>query len=99
MPPLSLFVGARDKLVDGAKLIERFEKVETGVVVLRSQVDEDYEHLDCIWGFDCIERVGKRVREDIWNTVAMDEDVVVPEGCCEEDKGVSAKKKEDMALR
>jgi hypothetical protein len=35
---------------------------------------------------DCIERVGKKVREDIWFTVLAD-DVVTPEGCQEADKG------------
>jgi hypothetical protein len=95
MPPVSLFIGGRDKLVDGAKLIERFEKIETEVVVLRGQIDGDYEHLDCLWSFDCIERVGKRIREDIWSTVPVEDDVVVPEGCRKEDKGTNAKRKED----
>jgi hypothetical protein len=42
--------------------------------------------LDCLWSMDCIERVGKKVREDIWFTVLAD-DVVTPEGCQEADKG------------
>jgi hypothetical protein len=84
-----------DKLVDGRKLIERFEKVETDVIVLRAQVDEEYEHLDCIWSFDCIERVGKRVRDDIWSTVT-ENDVIVPEGCQEEEKGMSARDIQDV---
>ena len=95
MPPVSLYVGGMDKLVDGRKLIERFEKVETDVIVLRAQVDEEYEHLDCIWGFDCIERVGKRVRDDIWSTVTAN-DVIVPEGCQEEEKGMSARDIQDV---
>ena len=91
MPPVALYIGGRDKLVDGRKLIERFEKVENDVIVLRKQVDEEFEHLDCIWGIDCIERVGQRVRDDIWYTVTVD-DVVVPEGCREEDKGSKTEK-------
>jgi len=95
MPPVSLYVGGMDKLVDGRKLIERFEKVETDVIVLRGQVDDEYEHLDCIWSFNCIERVGKRVRDDIWSTITTD-DVTVPEGCQEEEKGLNAKDIQDV---
>jgi hypothetical protein len=86
MPPVSLYVGGRDKLVDGRKLITRFETTEKEVVLVRSQVDEEYEHLDCLWSMDCIERVGKKVREDIWFT-AVGEQVITPDGCNEEDKG------------
>jgi hypothetical protein len=87
MPPVSLYVGGRDKLVDGRKLIERFKTVEKDVLLIRSQVDEEYEHLDCIWSMDCIERVGKKVREDIWLTVVADDEIVTPEGCRDEDRG------------
>jgi|SRR5437667_12829001 len=90
MPPVSLYVGGKDTLVDGRKLLERFQEVETDVIVLRGQVDDDYEHLDCLWSFDCIERVGQKVRRDIWSTIAVDE-VIVPEGCQVEDKGLLAK--------
>jgi hypothetical protein len=85
MPPVSLYVGGRDKLVDGRKLIQRFENVEK-VGVIRSQIDDDYEHLDCLWSMDCIERIGEKVREDIWIT-ADGYDVVVPEGCRANDMG------------
>jgi hypothetical protein len=86
MPPVSLYVGGKDKLVDGRKLIERFKTVEKEVMLIRAQVDEDYYHLDCLWSMDCIERVGEKVREDIWFTV-MGDGVVTPEGCREEDRG------------
>jgi hypothetical protein len=89
MPPISLYVGGRDKLVDGRKLIDRFEQAETDVVVIRAQIDEDYEHLDCLWSLDCIERIGVRVKEDIWLTT-LDEDIVVPEECRKEDQGTRA---------
>jgi hypothetical protein len=87
MPPISLYVGGQDKLVDGRKLLQRFEEVETDVVVIRSQIDEDYEHLDCLWSMDCIERIGEKVKEDIWYTTTA-EDVVVPAGCSLEEKGI-----------
>jgi hypothetical protein len=98
MPPVALYVGGRDKLVDGRKLIERFQKVESDIIILREQVDEEFEHLDCIWSVDCIERVGQRVREDIWNTVTVD-DVVVPQGCREENKGSKAKREKEDTTR
>jgi hypothetical protein len=85
MPPVSLYIGGRDKLVNGRKLIDRFENKEK-IVPIRIQIDEDYEHLDCLWSMDCIERIGKRIREDIWETIS-DDDVVIPEGCNLEDKG------------
>ena len=96
MPPVSMYVGNRDELVDGAKLIERFEKIERDVIVLRSQVDE-YEHLDCLWSMDAIDRVGKHIREDIWVTVQA-EDVIVPEECDVYDKGSKVRKQEDTNI-
>lgn len=89
MPPISLYVGGRDKLVEGRKLIERFDQVETDIVVIRTQIDEDYEHLDCLWSMDCIERIGVRVKEDIWSTT-LEQDIIVPEGCRKEDQGMRA---------
>lgn len=89
MPPVSIYVGGRDKLVEGEKLIDRFEQVETDIAVIRTQIDEDYEHLDCLWSMDCIERVGVRVKEDIWSTT-WEEDIIVPEGCRKEDQGIRA---------
>lgn len=85
MPPVSLYVGGRDRLVDGGKLIERLEQVEH-VEIIRTQVDQDYEHLDCLWAMDCIERIGEKVRQDIWLTTTAN-NVVVPRGCQETDKG------------
>jgi hypothetical protein len=93
MPPVSLYIGGKDKLVDGRKLIDRFKDVEREVVLVRAQVDDEYYHLDCLWSMDCIERVGEKVREDIWFTV-LAEDVVTPEGCREEDKGKLVKERD-----
>jgi len=87
MPPVSLYVGGKDQLVDGRKLIERLERVEKDVLLIRSQIDEDYEHLDCIWSMDCIDQVGRNVREDIWFTVPAEEDVITPQGCQPQEKG------------
>jgi hypothetical protein len=87
MPPISLYIGGRDQLVDGGQLVQRLKMVEKGVSVIRSQIDEDYEHLDCIWSMDCIDRIGKHVRDDIWFTISADEDVLVPEACQATEKG------------
>jgi hypothetical protein len=95
MPPLSLYIGGKDELVDGQKLIARFETVEKEVLVMRAQIDEEYEHLDCIWSMDCIERIGVKVREDIWFCVEG-EGFVTPEGCSEEDRGKYAKKQNNL---
>lgn len=59
--------------------------------VLRAQIDDEYEHLDCIWALDSIERVGLRIREDIWATCG-EGDVVVPHGCGEAGRGASIAK-------
>ena len=87
MPPVSLFIGGRDKLVDGRKLAARLKEREN-VSVLRAQIDDEYEHLDCIWALDSIERVARRVRKDIWATCG-EGDFVVPEGCGEHERGAS----------
>jgi hypothetical protein len=91
MPPVSIYIGGKDKLVDGRKLVERFENVERDILVIRIQVDEHYEHIDCLWSMDCIERIGRHVKEDIWATVQVD-NVIAPEGCIEEEKGRLYKK-------
>ena len=95
MPPVSLYIGGRDQLVDGQKLVDRLKTVEKNVLLIRSQIDEDYEHLDCIWSMDCIDRVGRNVRDDIWSTISKDEeDIITPEGCHSGDKGKLIQRKE-----
>lgn len=69
MPPVSLYVGGKDRLVDGRKLIQRLSEVERRVKVVRWQIDEEYEHLDCLWSMDCVERIGRNVRDDIKATI------------------------------
>ena len=53
-----------------------------------------YDHLDCIWSTDCIERIGNKIVEDIWYTTTAG-DVVVPTGCRPEDKGKYLKWNDD----
>ena len=69
VPPFALWVAGSDDLVDGRRLLRRFERGrEPHVKVVRAEVIEEYEHLDVIWAMDSIEKVGKGVRDVIWET-------------------------------
>lgn len=85
-PPFALWVCGADDLVDGRRLLRRFERNrEPFVDVVHSKIIEGYEHLDVIWAMDAIEKVGKEVREVIWRTA--DEEARktcrTPRGCAE----------------
>jgi pimeloyl-ACP methyl ester carboxylesterase len=68
-PPFALWVCGADDLVDGRRLLRRFERGrEPFVDVVHSKIIEGYEHLDVIWAMDAIEKVGKEVREVLWKT-------------------------------
>ncbi|KAK5716235.1 hypothetical protein LTR17_016498 [Elasticomyces elasticus] len=72
-PPLALWVAGADNLVDGRRLLRRFDRGrEPHVRVVHKKIIEGYEHLDVIWAMDAIEKVGKEVREVIWRTVEKD---------------------------
>lgn len=69
-PPLALWVAGADDLVDGRRLLRRFDRGrEPHVRVVHRKIIEGYEHLDVIWAMDAVEKVGKEVREVIWRTV------------------------------
>jgi len=69
VPPFALWVAGSDDLVDGRRLLRRFERGrEPHVRVVHSKVIEEYEHLDVIWAMDSIEKVGREVREVLWKT-------------------------------
>ena len=69
VPPFALWIGGADELVDGRRLLRRFERGrEPHVRLVHSKVIEEYEHLDVLWAMDSIEKVGKEVREVIWKT-------------------------------
>ncbi|KAF2281334.1 ab-hydrolase associated lipase-like protein [Westerdykella ornata] len=83
-PPFALWVCGADDLVDGRRLLRRFERNrEPFVDVVHSKIIEGYEHLDVIWAMDAIEKVGKEVREVIWRTAPEEARRVcrVPRGC------------------
>ncbi|KAH9825724.1 alpha/beta-hydrolase lipase region [Teratosphaeria destructans] len=83
-PPLAMWVGGADDLVDGRRLLRRFDRGrEPHVRIVHKKIIEGYEHLDVIWAMDAIEKVGKEVREVIWRTVDSEsaKKCRVPVGC------------------
>lgn len=69
-PPFALWIGGSDALVDGRRLLRRFQDgLEPHVRVVHSKIIEEYEHLDVIWAMDAIEQVGKEVRQVLWTTM------------------------------
>ena len=81
-PPFALWVAGNDYLVDGQRLLKRFERGrEPHVRVVHSKVIEGYEHLDVIWAMDSIEKVGREVRDVLWKTCNVRDRVLTPSGC------------------
>ncbi|SLM37691.1 Partial AB-hydrolase lipase domain [Lasallia pustulata] len=69
VPPFALWIGGSDELVDGRRLLRRFDRGrEPHVRVVHSKIIEEYEHLDVIWAMDSIDQVGKEVRQVLWST-------------------------------
>ncbi|GKT55370.1 sterol esterase 2 [Colletotrichum tofieldiae] len=82
VPPFALWVAGNDDLVDGKKLLRRFERGrEPHVNVVHSKVIPEYEHLDVIWAMDAPEQVFKEVREVLWKTCDARDECRVPKGC------------------
>ncbi|KAL5329778.1 hypothetical protein ACEPPN_003296 [Leptodophora sp. 'Broadleaf-Isolate-01'] len=82
VPPFALWVTGSDDLVDGRRLLRRFERGrEPHVRIVHSNVIEEYEHLDVIWAMDCIEKVGREIKEVLWKTCDVRDKVRVPKGC------------------
>ena len=53
VPPFALWVAGSDELVDGRRLLRRFERNrEPHVRVVHSKIIEEYEHLDVLWAMD-----------------------------------------------
>jgi pimeloyl-ACP methyl ester carboxylesterase len=69
VPPMAFWICGNDDLVNGRRLLRRFERGrEPHVDLVHSKIIEGYEHLDVIWAMDAIEKVGVEVREVIWKT-------------------------------
>ncbi|KAK4111955.1 alpha/beta-hydrolase [Canariomyces notabilis] len=81
-PPFALWVCGNDCLVDGDKLLRRFERGrEPHVSVVHTKVIPEYEHLDVIWAMDAVDKVFKEVREVLWKTCDARDICRVPRGC------------------
>lgn len=81
-PPMAFWVCGNDGLVDGPRLLRRFENGrEPHVKVVHSKVIDDYEHIDVLWAMDAVDQVFKEVREVLWKTCKDKERCVIPEGC------------------
>ena len=84
VPPFALWVAGSDELVDGRRLLRRFERGrEPHVRVVHSKIIPEYEHLDVIWAIDSVEKVANEVREVLWKTVPehVRSRCRVPKGC------------------
>ncbi|KAF3016846.1 hypothetical protein E8E14_011698 [Neopestalotiopsis sp. 37M] len=81
-PPFALWVAGNDDLVDGRKLLRRFEKGrEPHVDIVHSKVITEYEHLDVIWAMDAVDQVFSEIREVLWKTCNVRDQCRVPKGC------------------
>ncbi|KAK3394196.1 Alpha/Beta hydrolase protein [Podospora didyma] len=91
-PPFALWIAGNDALVDGGKLLRRFERGrEPHVRLVHRKVIEEYEHLDVIWAMDAVDQVFKEVREVLWKTCDVRDICRIPRGC----KNVPPLEKED----
>jgi len=80
--PFALWVAGDDDLVDGKRLLRRFENGrEPHVQVVHSKVIAGYEHLDVIWAMDARQQVFDEVKEVLWKTCNARAKCRVPLGC------------------
>ena len=83
-PPFAFWIAGSDDLVDGRRLLRRFNRGrEPHVNLVHQKVIPEYEHLDVIWAMDSIEKVAKEVKEVIWKTAPPEAKNAcrVPTGC------------------
>ena len=81
---MAFWVGGADNLVDGRRLLRRFERGrEPHVDIVHKKIIENYEHLDVIWAMDVVEKVSKEIKEILWKTAPAEARQVcrTPEGC------------------
>ena len=84
VPPFALWVAGADQLVDGRRLLRRFERGrEPFVRVVHQKVIDEYEHLDVLWAIDAVEKVGREVRDVLWRSVGKEQrrGCRTPRGC------------------
>ena len=81
-PPFAMWVAGSDDLVDGQKLLRRFERGrEPHVRVVHQKVIPHHEHLDVLWAMDAPDQIFKEVREVLWKTCNARDICRVPKGC------------------
>lgn len=97
-PPFALWVCGRDNLVDGDKILRRFERGrEPHARLVHRKVIREYEHLDVIWAMDAEDEVFREVREVLWRT-ASEKDRArcrVPKGCEEVERWVDDRREKN----
>ncbi|KAG5962576.1 hypothetical protein E4U58_003820 [Claviceps cyperi] len=82
VPPFAIWICGKDQLVDGRRLLRRFEKGrEPHVKLIYSKVVKEYEHLDVIWAVDAVEQVFQDMRDVLWTTCYDQEKFRTPAGC------------------
>ncbi|KAL6694682.1 Alpha/Beta hydrolase protein [Trichoderma pleuroticola] len=82
VPPFALWVCGDDHLVDGQRLLKRFQAGrEPHVKVVHSKVIPEYQHLDVIWAMDAPDQVFREIREVLWKTCDVRDSCRIPEGC------------------
>ena len=99
VPPFALWVAGSDELVDGRRLLRRFERGrEPHVRIVHEHIIEEYEHLDVIWAMDVIEKVGNELKEVLWKTCDVRDQVRTPEGCEDVEVWIDPKRKNNVDL-
>ncbi|KAK5959507.1 sterol esterase PWA37_003468 [Arxiozyma heterogenica] len=63
-PRIMLFIPKQDRLVDGEKLINHFINHEDKSLYKIWYIDE-YSHLDVLWAYDVIDRIGKPILDNM----------------------------------
>ncbi|KAG6055145.1 hypothetical protein E4U17_003180 [Claviceps sp. LM77 group G4] len=82
VPPFAMWICGKDQLVDGRRLLRRFEKGrEPHVKLIYSKVVEEYEHLDVIWAVDAVEQVFQDMRDVLWKTCYDQKKFRTPASC------------------
>lgn len=97
---MALWVCGRDDLVDGDKLLRRFERGrEPHARLVFSKVIPEYEHLDVIWAMDAEREVFQELRETLWRTCPADARAKcrVPKGCEDVEQWVDDRQRGDGA--
>jgi len=97
-PPMAFWVGGADNLVDGRRLLRRFERGrEPHVDIVHKKIIENYEHLDVIWAMDVVEKVSKEIKEVLWKTAPVEARRVcrTPKGCENTEQWTRSRRAED----